>query len=113
MAAEVGPLCECTDLVDELALAHGGLEALVRMPSHGPISCPVIFKQLARIGPSSTQLAAARDCRVGPHNLQLAGWLPRLAHDVNALTLSMSSRWPTEAWRPSCACPRMGPFDAL
>ncbi len=51
MAAEVGPRCNCTDLADELELAYRGLEALVRKPLHGPISCTVIFGQLSRIGP--------------------------------------------------------------
>ena len=53
MAAEVGSRYECTDLADELELAHRGLEALVRKPLHGPISCTIIFGQLAHIGPSS------------------------------------------------------------
>src|SRR5260221_8586656 len=133
MAAKVGPQCRCTVLADQLGLAHRGLEALVPKPLHGPVSCTIIFGQLARIGPSSTQcaagctvifghlacigplstqLAAAQDCHVGPHNLQLEEWLPRLAHDVNALTLLMSSSWPTEAWRPLCPSPCMGPFHA-
>src|SRR5712691_9897006 len=112
MAAEVGSRYECTDLADELELAHRGLEALVPKPLYGPISCTVILGQLAHIGPSRTQRTAARDCRVGPHNLQLAEWLPRLAHEANALTLLMSSSWPTEAWRPSCPSPCMGPFHA-
>src|SRR5258707_12280762 len=119
MAAKVGPRCGCTVLADQLGLAHRGLEALVPKPLHGPVSCTVILGQLARIGPSSTQcaagctiifghlacigpsstqLAAARDCHVGPHNLQLAEWLPRLAHEVNALTLPISWGWPTAAW---------------
>src|SRR6266705_6578991 len=71
MAAEVGPQCECTDLNDELAFAHN----IWAISSHWP---------------SSTQLAAARDCCLGTHNLHLAGWPPRLARDVNALTLPMS-----------------------
>src|SRR5260221_8260528 len=97
MAAQVGPWCGCTVLADELELAHRGLEALVPKPLHGPISCTIIFGQLARIGPSSTQRAAARDCRVGPHNLQLAGRLPRLAHGADALSLPISWGWPTAA----------------
>src|SRR5712691_4825190 len=112
MAAEVGPRCECTDLADELKLAHRGLEALVPKPLHGPISCTVILGQLARIGPSSTQRTATQDCHMGPHNLQLVGWLPRLAHSADALSLPTSWGWPTEAWRPSCPSPCMGLFHA-
>src|SRR5260221_95402 len=96
MAAEVGPRCECTDLADKLELARRGLEAPMPKPLHGPISCTVILGQLARIGPSSTQRTAARDCRVGPHNLQLAGWLLRLAHGADALSLRSAGVGPPQ-----------------
>src|SRR5260221_14629043 len=126
MAAKVGPRCGCTVLADQLGLAHRGLEALVPKPLHGPVSCTVIlgqlarispsstqcaagctiiFGHLARIGPSSTQLAAAQDCRVGPHNLQLEDWLPTMPQQVTARSLRISSRWPTNDWRPSFATP--------
>ncbi len=71
-----GPMCKCYDVST--------------MHLRGPIVLEAsrrdAIRQNSRIGPSCTQLAATRDCRVGPHNLQLAEWLPRLAHDANALT---------------------------
>ena len=69
----IGLQCRCYGLANETKLAHSSLEIIRRKHSCGPISCTVIFAQLAHIGPSSTKLGAAQDCYVGLHNVQLAG----------------------------------------
>jgi len=50
------------------------------------------LRQIARVGPSSTQRASTQGCCVGPHDLQAVGWLPNemlvVAHHANALALA-------------------------
>jgi len=40
---------------DEVELAHNSLKALVLTPSNGPISCTVIFGLLAQVGPKQPE----------------------------------------------------------
>jgi len=69
----IGLQCRYNGLANKTELAHSSLEIIRCKHSHGPISCTVIFAQLACIGPSSTKLGAAQDCHVGLHNVWLAG----------------------------------------
>ncbi len=50
-----GRVYQRTALADELELACSSLKAITRNHLHGPISCTVVLRQLARIGQSGTQ----------------------------------------------------------
>ena len=97
----IGLRYECTDVSDELVLAHSSQKHLLNKPSHGPTSYTAIIRQLAHFGPSGIQWAAPRVCRVGLHNLLLTGFLLIemlvLARDANTLAFPKSSRWPIAA----------------